>query len=459
MMISDEYQIPGNLKVLVRSKGFLGEKYAELKLKEPVGRGSLASGDTITESSEITDFDQLGNKIGDIADDVKAITSSLKEVLATEQARDNMTTTLTNVREITDTVNVLVQQNELRINSIIKNMEVLTAKLSDITVANASNINNIVDNINSITNDLRQQTPLISENLRVVTNSLKQDGPAIASNLRNITTDVDDVMSSQKDNLKNTIQNMSVVTAKLEKTVDNLNDITGKIKDGKGTIGKLVNEEETVDNLNGALSGLKDTLGKLNDFKVDLSFYAERFGDVDESKGHARIKITPSRKRYYLLGLSSHPDGIVKETRTEYSRDYTDASAETDYAYTSVEKERNPGAMTFTVQYAHRFWEKFFFRVGMMESEAGIGLDYHPFENEDKFVLSADVYDFPREDEDREAHTKFGAKYNFYKNLFITAGYDDVLNSETDSWFVGAGVQFRDDDLKYLLGKVPMPIN
>ncbi len=162
LLIDDDYEIPGNLKVLVRSKGFLGEKYAELKVAGADSKGLLGNGDTIYESGEITDIDQLGNKLGDIADDVKAITASLRQVLATEQARDNMSTTLTNVREITDSVNKLVQHNEQRIDMIIQNMEKLTGTLSDITVANAANINSIVRNINDITTDLKKNRHLSS---------------------------------------------------------------------------------------------------------------------------------------------------------------------------------------------------------------------------------------------------------------------------------------------------------
>ncbi len=101
----------------------------------------------------------------------------------------------------------------------------------------------------------------------------------------------------------------------------------------------------------------------------------------------------------------------------------------------------------------------FFFRVGLLESEAGLGMDYLPLdgEKEHDLTLSFDAYDFPDSDESRKVHTKAGIKYKFFKNLFVTGGYDDILNSETDSWFVGAGVEFRDDDLKYLLGKTPMP--
>lgn len=463
LLIKEGYELPANLKVLVRSKGFLGEKYAELKLLGAESKGILEDGAIITESSEITDFDQLGNKLGDIADDVKAITASLRQVLATDQARAEMSSTLTNISEITDNVNVMIKQNQQSINAIVANMETLTGKLSEITVANQDNINAIVANINTITADLRAQTPLIAENLRVVTDSLRQDGPTIAKNVRNITDDFDDVMSSQKENLKKSIENIAVVTAKLEKTVDNLNSITGKVDEGKGTIGRLVNDEDTVDNLNGALTGLRDTFDNINKFKVDLAFSAERYGETENSKGHVNVKITPGEKRYYLLGLTSDQDGTTKTTHTYSDTNYlngsTDDSGQTDVTYEQDKEETNPDSLLWTLQYAHRFWEDFFFRVGLKESEAGIGFDYMPFdgENENKLVFTADVFDFPDSDEDREAHAQAALKYKFYKNLFVTGGYDDFLNPETDSWFVGAGVEFRDDDLKYLLGQTPMP--
>jgi len=439
MTLDPQYTLPSNLVLAVRSKGFLGEKYAELKVAGGKAEGVISNGATIASESAGTDFDQLSNKIGDIADDIKAITSSLRKVLATNEAQDNMATTISNIRDITDAVNSIVKNNENRVNAIMYNVDRLTEQLADVTTANAQNINQIIANINAITKDMRAETP------------------AIAKNLSNITGDVNEIVSGNKDDISNTIKTMNRVTEKLEKTVDNINGISGKINDGKGTIGKLVNDETTVDNLNGALVGLKDTLGKLNEFKVDLAFFAERYGQTDEGKGHATIKITPSKERYYLLGLSSHPDGVSKKTITTVNRDYSDSSSESDYAYTETKSRRNPGAMTFTAMYANRFWDNYFFRVGLKESEAGIGFDYHPLKDEDKLVLSADLFDFPDKGEDKKAHAKATAKYVFYKNLFMQAGYDNFLNKDDKSWFVGGGVQFRDDDLKYLLGKVPLP--
>ncbi|MCD8553286.1 MlaD family protein [Seleniivibrio sp.] len=441
IIIDQEYTLPSNLVLSVRSKGFLGEKYAELKVAGGKAEGVISDGASIASEGGGTDFDVLGNKIGDIADDIKAITASLRKVLATNEAESNMSTTISNIREITDAVNSIVKNNENRVNAIMYNVDALTRQLADITTANADNVNQIIANINAITKDMRAETP------------------AIAKNLSSITGDMNDIIGGNKDDINSSIKNISTVTAKLEKTVDNLNDITGKISEGKGTIGKLVNDETTVDNLNGALVGLKDTLGKLNEFKVDLAFFAERYGESDQSKGHATVKITPSKERYYLLGLSSHPDGVTKNSVEEIESKpaYYTSPEQGPYKTTITRSKRNPGSMTFTAMYANRFWDNYFFRVGLKESEAGVGLDYHPLKDEDKLILSADLFDFPDKDEDKKAHAKATAKYVFYKNLFMQAGYDNFLNKDDKSWFVGGGVQFRDDDLKYLLGKVPMP--
>jgi hypothetical protein len=39
--------------------------------------------------------------------------------------------------------------------------------------------------------------------------------------------------------------------------------------------------------------------------------------------------------------------------------------------------------------------------------------------------------------------------------LYLKAGVDDVLESDRQSLFVGGGIRWRDDSLKYLLGSLP----
>jgi phospholipid/cholesterol/gamma-HCH transport system substrate-binding protein len=93
-----------------------------------------------------------------------------------------------------------------------------------------------------------------------------------------------------------------------------------------------------------------------------------------------------------------------------------------------------------------------------MESEFGLGADYFPFDDE-KLQVSLDAYDFSDSNTDRKPHMKTSLYYNFTKNLYLNVGYDDFLNSDTKSGFIGAGLIFLDEDLKYLFGKVPLPTN
>ena len=44
-----------------------------------------------------------------------------------------------------------------------------------------------------------------------------------------------------------------------------------------------------------------------------------------------------------------------------------------------------------------------------------------------------------------------------FKYLFATVGWDNFLNRKRDNFFVGGGVRFEDEDLKYIIGTVPIP--
>ncbi|MCA1927603.1 MAG: MlaD family protein, partial [Calditerrivibrio sp.] len=126
IVVDEKYKIPKNVSISVRSAGFLGEKFAELEdLGQPTDE-YLAENTVIKDTKNTTDFDQLGNKLGDIADDIKAITSSLKEVLATDEGKENMKVTLDNIRQTTDALKDVMAYNEARINNIVKNIETIT---------------------------------------------------------------------------------------------------------------------------------------------------------------------------------------------------------------------------------------------------------------------------------------------------------------------------------------------
>jgi phospholipid/cholesterol/gamma-HCH transport system substrate-binding protein len=63
--------------------------------------------------------------------------------------------------------------------------------------------------------------------------------------------------------------------------------------------------------------------------------------------------------------------------------------------------------------------------------------------------LSFEAFDFSRPLNQR-AHLRLTGKWQLHPNLYVIGGYDDPL--EQRSFFLGAGIRWKDDNLKYLLG-------
>ena len=86
-----------------------------------------------------------------------------------------------------------------------------------------------------------------------------------------------------------------------------------------------------------------------------------------------------------------------------------------------------------------------------MESTGGVGIDYCPFG--DKFLVGIEGWDLG----ETKPHLKLFARLILKRHFIINIGWDDAVNSQTQSFFAGAGFTFEDKDLKYLLSKLPLP--
>ena len=83
------------------------------------------------------------------------------------------------------------------------------------------------------------------------------------------------VMAENRGALRGGLENVEELTTDLQTSVDNLNDITGKLARGEGTMGKLLNSDQAHEQLVGALEsvesgveGLTQSLGKVNKMRA-----------------------------------------------------------------------------------------------------------------------------------------------------------------------------------------------
>lgn len=444
MRIEPQYQIPADSMVSVRTQGLLGEKYVEIA--EPSqGARYVKPGGTLQETTRTADIDQLVTRLSGIADDVKAVTGSLKKVFGTPEGEAGLKRILDNMDALTGNLNHLVTANQQNITSLV-------SSLNEVVTANKERLNTIMANTEALTQSLKTLAqnnagPLSAtiSNFRQFSASLREETPGLIRNLDNLSQNLQGVVTENRENLKESLANIKTATAKLDKTLGSINEVAQKIDKGQGTIGKLVNDDTAYNNLNETLTGVNKILTATNNFKFRLGLRGEYQVNLGKTKGYFSLKIQPRQDKYYLLEVVDDPQGKISTTN----------SVTTVNGVTTLSSDqRTQRKLKFTAEFAKRFYNTVI-RGGLVESTFGGAVDQLFLK--DRLRLTLEGFDFnPDRDQNREPHLKLWGKYDLYKPFFVTAGWDQILNPRLRTVFVGAGFAFDDEDLKYLLTKAPV---
>ncbi|MBL0310793.1 MAG: MCE family protein [Bacteroidetes bacterium] len=144
-------------------------------------------------------------------------------------------------------------------------------------------INDALDKINSILADNQENLKLTIKNLQSISGNIEKSNEAITTILHNARSITD---SLKQANLKQTVNNLNA-------TVMELNGVIQGIKDGKGTIGKLVKEDELY-------TKLDTTVGNLNVLLKDVKERPYRY--INVSVFGAKKHETRMEKRYNESG-------------------------------------------------------------------------------------------------------------------------------------------------------------
>lgn len=419
MRIFPAVKLRKDAKIVIKAYGILGDKYIEI-VPGTGGMSLLEDGGEITRVEKQTDIDKLMRDLGKIADDVMAVTASLRNVIGGEEGTANLSAILENTRNLTANMNEVVVKNEEKIALVLSNTERLTANLNKIVSENDRNVAALVENLNRASKEMERTFATLS--------------------------DISEKLNRGEGTLGQLIENEAVFN-NLNETLAALREITDKVNQGEGTIGRLINEDETVDNLNAGLKSIDKSMAGINDyisqadrFRMFLGYRSEYLFDTSNAKSYVDLTIRPNEDKFYRLGVVADPRG--RRTLTERW---------VDGKYSRIE-EWDREKLLFTVEMGKRF-KDLTIRGGLLESTGGVGIDY--FALDDDLKLTFEAFDF---DPDRNPHLKIYADYRLLKHVYLTAGWDDFISDEdNDSPFAGMMIQFEDEDLRYLISSVPIP--
>jgi len=388
LRIDPGVKIPRGSEAAVKTMGLLGDKFVDIVPAErsaaPGARpgeraGIYRDGDRIEETAAPSDADQLISKLSAIADDIKKVTGSLSAVFGSQRGERSM---------------------------------------------------------EDILQDLRQTTA----NIKEFSYALRGDGSELVTRLNELAGNLNDVVNDNKDNLKTTLENVKEASKSAEMALASIENVSKRIDQGEGTLGKLVTDDSMYTNIDSAAKGISDYVSRVERMKTTVAFRNEYL--FPESKSYFTLELKPKPDQYYILEVLSDPWGKYDRTETV-----------TDGVTTVTETYKDK--LKFSLEFAKR-WGNLAIRMGIMESEGGAGADWYAWDDRVKFTL--DSWNFnSKEPHNERAHVKATATWALSKLIFVNGGMDNILNVDRRHAFLGVGLKFDDDDMKYLMGSVPVP--
>lgn len=221
MIVNGEYPLPANSEAKIASTSLLGGKVLDIKLGNDDTR-SLASGDTMRTAQERSIIDAAGEEYGKLKEMASEIVSKLTKAL--------------------DGINAaLSPENTAALSATMSNLKSISGNIDEVVGGQKDNLNKTLTNLAALSASLREMSPDLQrgvKNIALLSDSLALQGPVLVRNAA--------------------------------QSLDNLNAILTKLKDGQGSAGKLLTDEQLYANVNDAVANLSLLLA---DFKENPKRY------------------------------------------------------------------------------------------------------------------------------------------------------------------------------------------
>ena len=402
MVLEKPIRLTNGTRARISNIGLLGDKYVEL-VPGPTSAPLLAEGVFLPGEAPVS-FDQAIAKIDKIGDSLQGITGQLN-----------------------------AGPGGGGIARLLDSLEATSAEIRALVAENRVNVSASMANFNQVSSTLARELP------------------RLASEMERTVGQISELIADSKGDVKGSLSNVHELTSRLETSVDNLNKITGTIASGEGTVGKLVNKDEaynkvvsTLDSIKSGVDTVSSTIGALQRFRFDLDLNS--YALKKDSQSNFFLNIDPQNgPRLYRAGISTTPEGSVKTKTQVITTTLPNGTKETE----TIKNVTTEDSKVVTALFGYRSPSDLRLWAGLVEGTGGVAVEY-PWKRNLQFKL--DAFDFNRSDNKR-AHLRFTTRWQFNENLYLLGGYDDPL--ERSSLFLGGGIRWNDDNIKYLLGAIP----
>jgi phospholipid/cholesterol/gamma-HCH transport system substrate-binding protein len=415
LRIDPEIRLYANAVVGKKSASLLGEYYLDIDPGTPflmkdgmkVEVPRLKDGDPIkfvTEPAEVGEIMDSVNTtlpvLRAILDDVKGLTSGP-------------------IKDIANNTNQMIERNSVIVERLLGRMDEIAATVQGVTKTEADDVKVALHNVREIT-----------------------------EGIKGLVGTTQGQVSGAGEDLRTSLQKLQHSVDSLDKSLNHVEKITGKMAEGEGTVGHLLTDDTVAKNLESITEDASGFVHGITHLQTIVGLRTEYNYLSQAVKSYVSVSLMPRPDKFYLIEIVDDPRGY----RTKETVQATDSRVPGGSYSTTTIKTTEQLRLTF--QFGKRLGP-FVGRFGVKESTGGLGADLYLFD--DRLFFTTDLYDMRSNQYPRFTARGFLSLYKRY--IYVVGGVDDVFNYVRTQgtaggffdWFLGVQLSFNDQDLKGLL--------
>jgi len=422
--IRKDVELAEDAIVFKQTSSMLGS--SSVSINPGSGRGALLSdGDVVRNVRQEAAISDVMVNANELAGEAATFVAELNRYLEEEGTLEALDEIVDIVRRTALSSSALIDENLLLLRATMQNAQEFTGRVNQDSVRQMMTIQEILDNTARLT-----------------------------ARLDSLVGDNDETLTRSIQGIEETLRELRSVLASVQVTADNVAEVTTLVRDGEGTVGRLLTDDEIYNRVDRIAGKTEDFIDSTIGLGVQVGFQSDYLIQQNSARSVFDLRLTPGEKdKYYALGVTSTPVPTETERRTET------VTTQSGTTTRIVEEEKvRTDDLKFSAQLA-RTWGPVTVRGGIIENTGGVGVDLRPI---DQIAVSAEAFDFGAENGVYLRST--GTIYPFFDPessnplnwIFINGGVDDILGVYERDYFVGAGVRFTDQDIRGLIGFVPL---
>ena len=287
-----------------------------------------------------------------------------------------------NVVEAVTTGDILYQVNETLpiVRDILRDVQRLTQgpvqdiarEVKDSVAQNSDAIATLLKHVDGIAQDVRS----------ITSGQSAKDVQISLANVREVTEGLRDLVgkgSSEVDStgakLRQNLDKLSSAVESLNHALGNVDHITGDIRKGKGTVGRLLVDDAIVNNVEQITSDASELVRGFSQLQTIVGLRSEYYIQSNDFKNAIEVRLQARPDKYYQIELIDDP-----RMSRSFSRSVTTTDDPSKPLTTTTDLVQITRAFKISFQFAKRLfldpkWFILTLRYGIKESTGGFGFD------------------------------------------------------------------------------------